>query len=374
MATDAQINANKLNAQHSTGPRTDVGKAASACNSTTRGGVSGTGKTLSPAQSDRVQAFKAALLPGNRPHDEYDMLLIEDAALARTLMWECDDRLAGLSERQADVARFGWQDQKEIEACDLAAQVRRHPYRTVRQLRQTPQGCQYLLDLWLAVQALLLKAGDLTPELAQRILDLLGTTADSRAASLSELDGRPDDTTSPLGRALAVVEREVARLRTLLADPALKDACEHARQRTIEGTEPWACKEARLLIRYRTQHARRYQWCLNELKRRRNERERRARQIAKLQEQENAYLRRAHKDPTMPAELKAMLPDPPPPPARPEKKPAPPVSGAFRTGWDRETLEAKLKQPLSKSKREHYEGMLRDLEQREAMASTPGPR
>jgi hypothetical protein len=72
-------------------------------------------------------------------------------------------------------------------------------------------------------------------------------------------------------------------LRTLADSPELKAACEQTRQRTIEGTEPPLSKDARLLNRYRSQHARKYQWCLNELKRRRNERERRGRLIASVQ-------------------------------------------------------------------------------------------
>src|SRR5262249_12928159 len=100
MATDAQIDANRSNAARSTGPRTDVGKAKAARNSATRGGVSGTGKALSPILSERVEAFKAMLIAGYPPHNDYDCLLIEDAAIARALMWECDERLSGLSESQ----------------------------------------------------------------------------------------------------------------------------------------------------------------------------------------------------------------------------------------------------------------------------------
>src|SRR5262249_7512139 len=149
---------------------------------------------------------------------------------------------------------------------------------------------QYLLELWLNVQALLLKAGALTPELAQRILDFLGTTADARAAGRTELDAPAGATTSPLGRAQAIIARELARLRSLLDFPELKDACENARQRALDGNEPFESKEARLLIRYKTLHARRYQWCLNELKRRRNEREKLARLLATTQRMELAYI------------------------------------------------------------------------------------
>jgi hypothetical protein len=323
MATDAHIKVNISNAAHSTGPRSELGKKIAARNSATRGGVSGQGKALSPVQSDRVLAFKAVLIVDNKPHDDYDVLLIEDAAIARALMWECDEQLAGLSQSQADIARSGWQDQKEIEAFDLAQKLGRQPYRTVRQLRQTRQGCQYLFNLWLALQALLLKLGELTPELYQRILDLLGTSPEARVPGQTELDGPPGDTNSPIDRAQALIARELARLRTLIDSAELKDACDNARQRALDGTEPWDSREARLLIRYRSRHERRYQWCLNELKRRRNAREKRTRLIATAQRMEAGIIRQAHKDPTLPAEIKALLPDPPPPEPKPQPKSQP---------------------------------------------------
>ena len=64
-----------------------------------------------------------------------------------------------------------------------------------------------------------------------------------------------------------------------------------------------------------------------------------------------AAIRRLHQDKTIPPEIKAELPEVPPPAPRPSK----PVVGAFRTGWTRETLEAKLKQKMSPSNRAFYE-------------------
>src|SRR5262249_54177448 len=229
---------------------------------------------------------------------------------------------------------------------------------TVRKLRQTPQGCAYLIDLWRVVEVDLAKQGTLTDATRDQILNLLGVSAAVRLAGLTELDAPGRD---PAEVARALVTRELARLRTLVDSPELKAACEQTRQRTLEGTEPPLSKDARLLNRYRNQHARKYQWCLHELKRRRHERERRNRSIAALQrqveQQELAAIRRAHADKTLPPEIKAQLPEVPPAPPRPTQ----PVPGAFRTGWDRESLEAKLKQPMSQRNRQHYEQMLAKL-------------
>jgi hypothetical protein len=376
MATDAQIKANRVNSTLSTGPTSELGKKTAAANSAKRGGISGKGKALAPELWNQVVAAKFVLTQGNSPADEYDQLLIEDAALARVLWLECEEQLIALREHQADLAKINWQDLRELEAGELAPQLARHPHATVRKLRQTPQGCAYLIDLWRVVEVDLLQHGTLTDATRDQILNLLGVTAAVRLAGLTELDAPAGDdaTTSLVARAQAIVTRELARLRTLVDSPELKAACEQTRQRTIEGTEPPLSKDARLLNRYRNQHARKYQWCLNELKRRRHERERRNRSIAALQRQvqrqELAAIRRAHADKTLPPEIKAKLPEVPPAPPRPTT----PVPGAFRTGWDRESLEAKLKQPMSKRNRQHYEQMLAKLIQQERLASAPGPR
>jgi hypothetical protein len=356
-----------LNATLSTGPTSDIGKKVAAANSAKRGGISGSGKSLSPELWNQVATTKVLITQGNTPVDDYDNLLIEDAAIARVLMLECDDQIIALREHQGNLAKINWQDLRELEAGELAQQLARHPHSTVRKLRQTPQGCAYLIDLWRVVEVDLLRQGTLTDATRDQILNLLGVTAAVRLAGLTELDAPGSD---PAELARTIVARELARLCTLAESLELKAACEQTRQRTIEGTEPPRSKDARLLNRYRNQHARKYQWCLNELKRRRHERERRGRMIASLQRQELAALRRAHQDKTLPPELKASLPDlPPAPAAEPVQSTVKPVPPPFRTGWDRPALEAKLKQHLSKSNRQHYEQMLRDLEQRERMES-----
>jgi hypothetical protein len=312
-----------------------------------------------------VSVTKESLARGNPPKDDYDDYLLEHAAVASVLMTECDDRLAGLSESQADLAKIGWQTQKEIEAGDLAQQLKRHPHRVSRKLQQTPQGCQYLILLWRVAQAMLLKQGELTPELHERILDLLGTPPELRMAGLTELDGPPGDATSPACRAQAIIERELARLRTLVDSPELQGVCEKARLRTIEGTEPWKGSEARLIIRYRSQHARELQWCLSELKRRRKEREQRARTIALIQRMEAGIIRRAHQDPNLPPDIRAILPDPPPPePKRAAAPKAPAAETATATTPD------SPKPPRSQDQQKAPDRMQNDPEERERSGST----
>src|SRR5262245_36624610 len=109
MSTDAQLKANRLNAQLSTGPTSELGKNVAAANYAKKGGISGRGKALSPQKWEEVVATKVVLAQGNPPKDDYDHMLIEDAAIARVLMLDCDDQLAALTERLADQAQINWQ-------------------------------------------------------------------------------------------------------------------------------------------------------------------------------------------------------------------------------------------------------------------------
>jgi hypothetical protein len=355
MATsEKQVQANLKNSKLSTGPTSELGKKVAAANSAKRGGISGEGKSLSPEMWERVAATKYVLAQGNKPVDQYDHWLIEQAAVASVLMTECDDQLIGLTEGQADLACAGWHTQKEIEAGDLAQYLGRHPYRTSRKLRQSPEGCRYLIDLWRCVQALLLKAGELTPELHQRILDLLGIAPELRAAGLTELDAPTDDTTAPVCRAQAIIERELASLHTLLDSPELQAVSEKARLRTIEGTEPWKSREAGLIIRYRAAHARKFHWCMTELKRRRNERARQGRAVGSLPRSEV---------PRSPATPPPSSSPPPsstasvPPVSRPAPSPAPVPAG----------------RPLNRRQRRALEREEREQEQRDRWSSRHSP-
>src|SRR5262249_45822935 len=152
---------NRLNATLSTGPKSDIGKKIAAANSAKRGGISGTGKSLSPELWNRVATNKVLIAQGNTPADDYDWVLIEDAAISRVLWLECEDRIAALQESQADLAQIGWQNMRELEAGELAQQLGRHPHSTSRKLQQTPQGCEYLIDSWRVVEVDLIKHGAL---------------------------------------------------------------------------------------------------------------------------------------------------------------------------------------------------------------------
>ncbi len=72
MATAAQVLANQANAQQSTGPRTDTGKANSAANSQTHGFTAGVMK-IAPEDRPEFVALENALIEDSKPKGALEM-------------------------------------------------------------------------------------------------------------------------------------------------------------------------------------------------------------------------------------------------------------------------------------------------------------
>jgi hypothetical protein len=86
MATEAQISANQLNSQLSTGPKTESGKAASACNNFRHGLVSGAAfKVLPTEDQSQFDQLLTALREEHAPANTTEAILIEGMAQAHWL-------------------------------------------------------------------------------------------------------------------------------------------------------------------------------------------------------------------------------------------------------------------------------------------------
>src|SRR5206468_2713041 len=54
----------------------------------------------------------------------------------------------GLLLRRAGWAESGWDEDRRLAAEELGARLARDPARAVRRLRQTAQGCDWLIERW----------------------------------------------------------------------------------------------------------------------------------------------------------------------------------------------------------------------------------
>ncbi|MBL8236826.1 MAG: hypothetical protein JNM66_05375 [Bryobacterales bacterium] len=77
MATPAQSLANAANAQHSTGPRTEAGKARSARNATTHGFTTGV-LVIKPEDRPLYDSLKQGLIAENRPEGALEMDALQE--------------------------------------------------------------------------------------------------------------------------------------------------------------------------------------------------------------------------------------------------------------------------------------------------------
>ena len=79
MSTDAQIRANQQNAQHSTGPSTDAGKAAS-CQNNFRHGLTGAFRVLPSENQEEFDRLAAGLQAEHQPTTLTELMLVEKMA------------------------------------------------------------------------------------------------------------------------------------------------------------------------------------------------------------------------------------------------------------------------------------------------------
>src|SRR5947208_1976727 len=85
MATQPQLDANRENALHSTGPRTAAGKSRSAANAT-RHGLTGTFSVLSSESQDDFDDLLQRMLAEVHPQGEHETFLVQQMAQSRWLL------------------------------------------------------------------------------------------------------------------------------------------------------------------------------------------------------------------------------------------------------------------------------------------------
>jgi len=174
MTTQAQIDANRRNAQKSTGPKTREGKSRIRENAL-KHGLTASPNALTPELFRAAQAYWDDLVIDHQPRGRYQRLLLSEAALALAQL----ERLPVEREyhRMLDQSRAAnsWNKDRSDEAGRLGERLARQPSRTVERLGRTAHGAAWMIRRW---QALLetLEAGDAWSEeqraMAQALLGL----------------------------------------------------------------------------------------------------------------------------------------------------------------------------------------------------------
>ncbi len=209
MATDKQIEANRLNALKSTGPKTDEGKEISRANAL-KHGFAGAGVVVVQEEEELIEQCEAEWHSSLKPNNAFEMHLAHRIAVEAVRVDQTHRAARYLRGRLADRASVCWDADQRLTAEKLGKTLPRDPAIVAIQLAQTPQGCDWLLERWEALERALVAHGVWTPEQKARALDLLGTALDLRDLP-TKLDPFPGEDAA--ATCLTVARGAIAHLR-----------------------------------------------------------------------------------------------------------------------------------------------------------------
>jgi hypothetical protein len=261
IVSQARVDANRLNCQHSTGPRTERGKMASRANSLKHGLCASVVVTEDPELvKRRSRAFSETLNPQN----EVQVWLVDQAALHSIRIDHCQQVEQQVRDKISLRAELTWDDDRRSEAEVLGRSLGKNPALTIDALRRTPQGCDWLMAQWalLAFTADTLKGW--SDDQNRLAFDLLGTPAIFRAGqkpgALLDQDGKVVD---PADDQAALARREIDALKERREIVAGLDEVDRAL--ASNGFASELDPELRLLRRYESRMHGQMRWCLRQL-------------------------------------------------------------------------------------------------------------
>jgi hypothetical protein len=220
MATsEARVIANRQNSLKSTGPKTQEGKDRSRANALKHGLCS---TVLVPEDLELVRERANEWFYCLKPQNPHQAWIVDQVAVISIRI----DRSTRMERRYRDRAMLRaelvWDDDRMLEIESLGSKLGRRPSEVSRQLRATPQGCDWLIERWANLARSAEMNGSWSADQTRLAFDLLGTSPEARdgrqPGDLIDLDGK---VVEPAGSPLNLAHREVAGLkerRALVAD------------------------------------------------------------------------------------------------------------------------------------------------------------
>jgi hypothetical protein len=237
-ATEAQIRANQQNAAKSTGPKTLAGKEQSRQNGL-KHGLSGAGVVVSREDFDETEQRTSALEADLQPRSPLGLILVRQMALLSVRMER--------SARQESAAiagrvRNAIEEFDEVmlgEAEALLRELAEEPRRSLRKLRQFPEGIDRLIQGWDSLRDRLKRQprpnwsikqtetmgnllGIRAEEISGHRIEALARAIDGDLSGLNEQDGAGLDDLARRGWArdqlLARIDAEIAALEQQFED------------------------------------------------------------------------------------------------------------------------------------------------------------
>jgi hypothetical protein len=260
MASQRQIDSNRRNSERSTGPRSESGRSRSRLNATKHGLASRLPEVeagFSPEFEDRRAKWAAEQNPiGQAGH------FALDRAVAATFRIErCErevDRICVVDRERAGLA---WDEDRAVEAANVAARLPRDPVVASRKLQTSLAGVVLLIGAWLGLVENL-ENEDWSESEESKALDLFGVDPELRSGK-TRIDAPEGSDPIHFRRELAL--DEVDRLEAI-HDEAMVPLDELDQKHAMAGDAALHSKRAALLLRYERDAWKRFNKAMKELK------------------------------------------------------------------------------------------------------------
>ena len=246
MATAKQEAANRANAQRSTGPKTEEGKANSRVNAY-RHGMASEHPLVETTRSPLDQERKALWMKQFKVEDSFRESLVDMMVAARNQLEVCWAEQSVLEQNHALRAEKVWDLDRRDEAYEIAEQLHANPWRTARKLERTPHGINLLIDILVRLDGILHANGKLSSDQRELLLDALGVHPELRDGP-TEIDP-PLDVIDKIAWISGAISGEVDRLESYIAD-GLDEINDEAREMASQGSGAIFTAKSTLLQRY----------------------------------------------------------------------------------------------------------------------------
>ncbi len=183
--SEARRNANRRNAQRSTGPKTDAGKQQTRANAIKHGLTSVVVVAPEEAQvlNDRLNDWA----PNFPAENSNDCWIREQMILATVRIDRCQEQERLQRAFEADRALFCWDIDQDCQAETLGARIGKYPSKIAAELRCSRAGVDWLLRRWDKLAAMLDNCETFEDDQRQLVLNLLGEPIETRPADLADL-------------------------------------------------------------------------------------------------------------------------------------------------------------------------------------------
>jgi hypothetical protein len=253
MATERQIEANQRNAQLSTGPRTDEGKAQSRANAI-KHGLAGELLIVEEMRSAFLER-KAAWQNSIQPRSAEGEFALDRVVAATFRIEQCGQALNAAIVDQTARACLVWDGDRAVDAALLAEKLARKPEVVAPKLETTRHGVELMIEIWERLGESLEESQEgWNAEERSTALDLLGIARHLRVgrAPFDPIQIGAD----PYPTRRAFVDRAVNHFNELLETLSRLDTME--REHAELGASGLRSKPAALILRYEREAWKRY--------------------------------------------------------------------------------------------------------------------